>query len=443
MLSTIQLKNEETYNSNEFIPVLNHSSNFVKLKFSSTGNFISPTAESTSLTSISVLMPNNAFGSINGGNKSSNALLENAFDNGFLLPIEQITGESPFFLNDYLLNEKNININIKESNAESPEQLNSVEEALWALDTALEGEDDFCPDDENILPLACPGSLDKLVENSKQASYESKIQIYLNEVVVAKAEQFVDEIMNCAEKLAQQRIDADTEKCDDKRIFKHPEESNCSLLNKPMQENNEDLNFNSFSCLLNENASTPAVVRFYETQKIQQIGHKLNFDETNSPTDAKIDFFCNNLSAQNDANSYMSTNQKSEDLTIGTPLNTPNEWQTNDEPRNKGSEKDIENNTIIINNCIDKNKTFDISDTEKEQGWFLHKQPIENETLFVEQDATFEIDQETEEDRNKNIARLRFLLGASLECSKLNQLSVPLDKTLTYSEEHHNLNSDM
>lgn len=486
-LSSADLENIENNNANEFIPALHHipqalletecfsSSHLTSTtdqtteitSFSPTENLIPTITDSTSLTSISILMPNDAFGDINFSN--THIQTNNNVDISITSTALEIISEK-----DSLVNVQNSDDQTEciMSSIESPEY-NSVEEALRALDSALEGEDDVSPE-EPTTSLECPNFLDKIVEEAKQACYEVKKQQKFDVTTVTlEAQQLVDDILKCARQLVQKIVAptvANEKQIVDNSVDQVLNEAKgmCSTTTKgqdsfeflkpfsikPAPDNYDDVNFNNFSSLVLENTSTPAIVRqqLNNIETENSAKHKLNFEEISSPIVAKNDATFDLLPLPDDANmpkiivsSSNKDNNNSEDLTTITPLNTPNELIVSTDAWNKIVAKnlmknqeredvaDLNNRTFEVVQNKTYDKIFEVNDEVEGGGWFLHPQVSQSDISTNVEDITFDVVQDADEDRAKNIAQLRLLLGATLECAQPSQTS---SVGTTYSDDN-------
>lgn len=394
------------------------------------------------------------------------------------------------------------NASISSKSSRESCELNSVEEALRALDFALEGED-ISPE-EATASLECPNLLDIIVEKAKQACSDittSHDKSHL-ETVIVEAKLLVDEILRSAQQVIQNMkiskcaLD-EPEECFDSLEMINNRISAAEILidqvlkdasdsfefAKPLLitksntvETVDDFNFNTFSHSLIDNTSTPAIDRqlIIERDTRAVAGNKLNFEDESSPVIAKANdtfellhfpdevnvgtipenhmmmpkIIVPAVSDNNDSNNKQENNF--EDLTTTfTPVNTPNElifqgtWnkivagnlmknQAATDPnedenliKNDATYELVENQTFA-NKTFDKvfDKTYDKGEEEEKAdiGWFLHpRSRPEIDDVTLKKNDTFDIVDDPDDDRDKNIAQLRLLLGATLECANPSQ----------------------
>ncbi|XP_063708161.1 uncharacterized protein LOC134836845 isoform X2 [Culicoides brevitarsis] len=421
----------------------------------------STSLEECSLTSVSILMPPDPFDDCNFNNLSRE-VVEQKFEiacerNSFV--VQQLSEDTT---------------SVSSLSSGSPE-INSVEEALRALDIAIEGED-VSPEDENCHEYSPDELLDVIVQEIKNDCMGISKQLASNDVdtvVREEAQTLVDDVLGKAQQLYEvltthkslelPKEDLKVEE-NDEFVFQKPLPVSLKpqLSSQLTIEQDEDP-FESFSSQLLDCTSTPAFgQKTFSRQEHTSVVQKLNFGDESSPAVANNE--CTfDVSMPQDATFEVPNKQNSppvitvdvtkdldansdEMLPTITPVNTPNELNFPTETWNKIVAKNLMKNrpadadldlvpaNVVFDRTFDK--TFEkneLIDTDADNvggGWFLHPQivPKFNDLGGAEAnqqlgDATFDVPgdeiDDDEEDfnadfRDKSIEALRMHLAATL-----------------------------
>lgn len=405
-------------------------------------NFIHPdtnqitSPEECSLTSVSILMPPDESFLDPFDDVNFNVSKDDVEDIMLRDKVEITCEKNPFnkYLIEHQISEDNTSVS-SISTGSTPE-INSVEEALRALDIAIEGED-VSPDE----PLHCqefsPDELlDVIVQGIKNDCLEmsNKLATYptiSDDIVREEAQMLVDDVLGKAQQLYEvltthKSLDLPKETTlidepKDEFVFPKPISTVpvVATLKSQLTIEQDDDPFESFSSQILDSTSTPAFG--YKTTRHEHSGanpavQKLNFDDESSPVIANDCTFdvsmppvagnatfevpkqqqhhpCNSPPLIRVENRDMDANSD-ELLPTITPVNTPNELNFPTETWNKIVAKNLMKNrpadadldlvpaNIVFDRTFDKtfdNTNTELIDTDAENvggGWFLHPQLV-------------------------------------------------------------------
>lgn len=392
-----------------------------------------------SLTSVSIIMPNDEnlllhdpFDDVNF-NVSTNVSKEDVEDMMLKNRFEITCERNPF--NDYLIEHQisEDNTSVSSISTGSSPEINSVEEALRALDIAIGGEDVSPEEPSNCQEFSPDELLDVIVQEIKNDCLEMSNKLVAcpmmgGEIVRMEAQTLVDDVLDKAQKLYEVLVThkslempKETTPIDEPKddfVFPKPiVPVATTTLQSQLTIEQDDDPFASFSSQILDSTSTPAFIQKtsvhrHDHSSTNPVVQKLNFGDESSPVVANNDctFDVSSPPMARDAtfevpkqhpsispplitvdNKDVDANSDEPMPTI-TPVNTPNELNFPTDTWNKIVAKNLMKNrpadadldlvpaNIVFDRTFDK--TFDKSnaeliDTDAENvgnGWFLHPQ---------------------------------------------------------------------
>lgn len=455
--------------------------------------------EDCSLTSISILMPPDDEETIDPF-ADINFNLSNHISNGdhekddieeviAHTKVEAICEKNPFKLHTKQLSEDTTSLS--SLNSVSSHEINSVEEALRALDFAIEGEDISPEEPFNSLEYNAEDVLNVMVQEIKneyldlpQKHVPIDFDMPSIEEITHEAVLLVDDVLSKCQSIVENMVLQESIKEETptkKEVFEFvkplPPSQIRSHVKSQKSSDLEDELFESFSSQIANTTSTPsgAVSKKFSSYRISeetnQAVQKLNFGDDSSPNVANNNTFevSSDYIVPGDAtfdvpksSSESPKNRISPPLIkidrddgansdgsaslpgTATPVNTPNELNFPNETWNKIVAKNLMKNrpadadldVVPLDITFDKpnDKTFGKEDSDVLEikndagGWFLHPQIPKSSDL---NDNTFDVAEDEslgdDNNRDRSIEALRMHLTATLSHAGSAMIQGPQD----------------